>query len=202
MLRETAQGTVMEDKDKDKNKKEEKKEEKPTSFAREVIEWIIVIAISALLAYCLDKFIIVNAKIPSASMEPTIMTGDRLIGNRLAYLNEDPQRGDIVIFLFPDNEKEYFIKRVIGLPGETVEIRAGKVYINDSEEPLDESSYLVVTPIGDFGPYVVPEGAYFMMGDNRNNSMDSRYWNRPYVYRDKILGKAWARYYPDPKTVK
>ena len=116
MLRETAQGTVMEDKDKDKNKKEEKKEEKPTSFAREVIEWIIVIAISALLAYCLDKFIIVNAKIPSASMEPTIMTGDRLIGNRLAYLNEDPQRGDIVIFLFPDNEKEYFIKRVIGLP--------------------------------------------------------------------------------------
>lgn len=174
---------------------------KETSFAREAAEWLLVIAISAVLAFCLDKFIIVNAKIPSASMEPTIMTGDRLIGNRLAYINNDPQRGDIVIFLFPDNEKEYFIKRVIGLPGETVSIRAGKVYINDSEEPLDESAYLTVTPLGDFGPFEVPEGAYFMMGDNRNNSMDSRYWNRPYVYKDKILGKAWARYFPHPKTV-
>ena len=88
-----------------------------TSLKREIIEWIIVIAISALLALALDKFIIVNAKIPSASMEPTIMTGDRLIGNRLAYINDLPQRGDIVIFKYPDNEKEYFIKRVIGLPG-------------------------------------------------------------------------------------
>lgn len=172
------------------------------SFAREVLEWVIVIAISALLAFCLDKFIIVNAKIPSASMEPTIMTGDRLIGNRLAYINEDPKRGDVVIFLYPDDEKEYFIKRVIGLPGETVEIRDGKVYINGSEEPLDESAYIAATPLGNFGPFNVPEGAYFMMGDNRNNSMDSRYWNQPYVYKDKILGRAWARYFPHPKTVK
>ncbi len=167
-----------------------------TSLKREIIEWIIVIAISALLALALDKFIIVNAKIPSASMEPTIMTGDRLIGNRLAYINDLPQRGDIVIFKYPDNEKEYFIKRVIGLPGETVTVRNGLVYIDDSDTPLDESDYVVTTPLGDFGPYKVPEGAYFMMGDNRNNSMDSRYWNHPYVYKDKILGKAWVRYYP------
>ena len=177
------------------------KRAKQSSAAREVLEWIIVIAISALLAFALDKFIIVNAKIPSASMEPTIMTGDRLIGNRLAYINSEPQRGDIVIFLFPDNEKEYFIKRVIGLPGETVKIKAGKVYINDSAEPLDEHEYIHDTPLGDFGPFTVPEGAYFMMGDNRNNSMDSRYWNQPYVFREKILGKAWARYFPNPKKV-
>ena len=170
--------------------------ETKTSFAREVFEWLMVIVVSATLAFLLDKFIIVNAKIPSASMEPTIMTGDRLIGNRLAYLNSDPQRGDVVIFLFPDNEKEYFIKRVIGLPGETVTVRSGKVYINDSTEPLDESEYIVTIPIGDFGPYKVPEGAFFMMGDNRNNSMDSRYWNQPYVYKNKILGKAWVRYFP------
>ena len=167
-----------------------------TSLKREIIEWIIVIAISALLALALDKFIIVNAKIPSASMEPTIMTGDRLIGNRLAYINDLPQRGDIVIFKYPDYEKEYFIKRVIGLPGETVTVKNGLVYIDDSDTPLDESDYVVTTPLGDFGPYKVPEGAYFMMGDNRNNSMDSRYWNHPYVYKDKILGKAWVRYYP------
>lgn len=173
-----------------------------SSFAREALDWVLVIIISALFAFLLSKYIIVNAKIPSASMEPTIMTGDRLIGNRLAYLKNDPQRGDIVIFLFPDNEKEYFIKRVIGLPGETVNIKNGKVYINNSTEPLDESAYIVATPLGDFGPYKVPEGAYFMMGDNRNNSMDSRFWNQPYVYRDKILGKAWARYYPNPAIVR
>lgn len=181
------------------NQKDNKKEE--TSFAREVFEWILVIVISAALAFALDKFIIVNAKIPSASMEPTIMTGDRLIGNRLAYLNEEPERGDVVIFLFPDNEKEYFIKRVIGLPGETVNIRDGKVYINDNTEPLDESAYIVTTPLGDFGPYTVPAGAYFMMGDNRNNSMDSRFWNQHFVYRDKILGKAWVRYFPNPAKI-
>ena len=129
------------------------------------------------------------------------MTGDRLIGNRLAYLNSDPERGDIVIFLYPDNEKELFIKRVIGLPGDTVTVKQGKVYINNSDIPLDESAYVVTTPLGDFGPFKVPEGAYFMMGDNRNNSMDSRYWNQPYVYKDKILGKAWMRYWPKPSKV-
>ena len=172
------------------------------SFAHEVFEWLIVIAISATLAFLLDKFIIVNAKIPSASMEPTIMTGDRLIGNRLAYINSSPERGDVVIFLYPDNEKEYFIKRVIGLPGETVTVKSGKVYINDSTVPLDESAYIVSVPVGDFGPYKVPEGAFFMMGDNRNNSMDSRYWNQPYVYKDKILGKAWVRYFPKMSRVR
>ncbi len=170
--------------------------EQPKSLGREIFEWVMVIVISAALAFALDKFIIVNAKIPSASMEPTIMTGDRLIGNRLAYLNSDPERGDIVIFLYPDNEKELFIKRVIGLPGDTVTVKQGKVYINNSDIPLDESAYVVTTPLGDFGPFKVPEGAYFMMGDNRNNSMDSRYWNQPYVYKDKILGKAWLRYFP------
>lgn len=172
-----------------------------SSMGREILDWVIVIAISAILAFALDKFIIVNAKIPSASMEPSIMTGDRLIGNRLAYISKDPQRGDVVIFLYPDNEKEYFIKRVIGLPGETVTVRDGKVYIDDAEAPLDESAYLKIVPVGDFGPYKVPEGAYFMMGDNRNNSMDSRFWNNPYVYKDKILGKAWFRYYPNPSSI-
>ncbi|MCR5688424.1 MAG: signal peptidase I [Lachnospiraceae bacterium] len=171
------------------------------NVGREVLEWVIVLVISAALAFALDKFIIVNARIPSASMEPTIMTGDRLIGNRLAYIKEDPVRGDVIIFLFPDNEKEIFIKRVIGLPGETVQIREGKVYIDGASAPLDESAYITSPAYGDFGPFEVPEGAYFVMGDNRNNSMDSRYWNRPYVYKDKILGKAWARYYRHPSFI-
>ncbi|HOO27646.1 MAG TPA: signal peptidase I [Lachnospiraceae bacterium] len=172
------------------------KEEKKTSMRREIMEWIIVIEIAIILAVILNKFIIVNAVIPSASMETTIMTGDRIFGFRLSYLNEDPQRGDIVIFKFPDDEKQLFIKRIIGLPGETLEIRDGKIYIDGSSEPLDEP-YLNVVPTGDYGPITIPEGAYFMMGDNRNNSADSRFWNQPFVYRNKILGKAVFRYFPN-----
>ena len=107
----------------------------------------------------------------------------------------DPQRYDIVIFYYPDDEKQKFIKRVIGLPGETVTIRDGKVYINDSTEPLRDD-FCPETPVGDFGPYEVPEGCYFMLGDNRNVSKDSRYWLNPYVEKDKIIGKAFLRYWP------
>ena len=93
------------------------------------------------------------------------------------------------------DEKQKFIKRVIGLPGETVTIRDGKVYINDSTEPLRDD-FCPETPVGDFGPYEVPEGCYFMLGDNRNVSKDSRYWLNPYVEKDKIIGKAFLRYWP------
>lgn len=148
-----------------------------------------------------NNFILINAKIPSPSMEQTIMTGDRVFGNRLAYLFQDPERFDIVVFKYPDDETKLYIKRIIGLPGETVEIRDGKVYINGSEEPLDDS-FTPETPLGDYGPYTVPENSYFMMGDNRNHSSDSRFWNNPYVSEDKILGKAILRYFPGIKFLK
>ncbi|MCR4657645.1 MAG: signal peptidase I [Lachnospiraceae bacterium] len=178
----------------------EKKGTTNVDIKTEIREWIIVIEIAVILAVILNMFLVVNAVIPSASMETTIMTGDRIFGNRLAYINSDPQRGDIVIFRFPDDEKQLFIKRVIGLPGETLFIQDGKVYINGSETPLDEP-YVNGEPLGDYGPVTVPEGAYFMLGDNRNNSADSRYWNNPFVYRDKILGKAFFRYYRKPGKI-
>ena len=148
-----------------------------------------------------NNFLLINAKIPSESMEQTIMTGDRVFGNRLAYLFEKPKRFDIVIFKYPDHEKELFIKRIVGLPGETVEIKDGKVYIDGSEEPLDDS-FTPEKPLGDYGPYVVPENSYFMLGDNRNYSKDSRFWNNPYVAEEKILGKAVIRYFPGIKLLK
>ncbi|MCR5268017.1 MAG: signal peptidase I [Lachnospiraceae bacterium] len=167
--------------------------EKKTSIKREIMEWIIVIEVAVILAVVLNMFLIVNAVIPSASMETTIMTGDRIFGNRLAYTKNDPVRGDIVIFKYPDDETQLFIKRLIGMPGETLQMIDGVIYING--EKLDEP-YLAAIPYGDYGPVTVPEGAYFVMGDNRNNSADSRYWKQPFVYRDKILGKAVFCYYP------
>ncbi|MCR4740663.1 MAG: signal peptidase I [Lachnospiraceae bacterium] len=172
-----------------------------SAISEEIKEWIIAIEVAVVLAVVLNMFILVNAVIPSASMESTIMTGDRIFGNRLAYINSEPKRGDIIIFKFPDNEKELFIKRVIGLPGETLEMRDGKIYINNSAEPLDEP-YVKEKPIGDYGPVTVPEGAYFVMGDNRNNSADSRYWVNTFVYKKKILGKAMFRYYRKPGRIK
>ena len=179
----------------EKKKEKETGQDKKKKLMNELIEDVVLVAVVLVVVFVIKHFVMINAVIPSASMENTIMTGYRIFGNRLTYTFGDPERGDIVIFKYPDNEKELFIKRVIGLPGEKVEIRDGMVYINDSEEPLEED-YLRETPVGDFGPYYVPEGYYFMLGDNRNYSKDSRLWEHPYVARDKILAKAAVRYYP------
>ena len=128
-------------------------------------------------------------------MENTLHNGDNLIVDKLSYRFHDPERFDIIVFPFQFQDNTYYIKRIIGLPGETVTIRDGKVYINDSTEPLCDD-FCPETPVGDFGPYEVPEGCYFMLGDNRNVSKDSRYWLNPYVEKDKIIGKAFLRYWP------
>ena len=171
------------------------------SSMEELWEYIKMIIFVVVVVFIVNNVLLINAKIPSESMEDTIMTGDRIFGNRLAYINKDPQRFDIVIFKYPDDETQLFIKRVIGLPGETVEIRDGKVYIDGSETPLDDS-FTPEPPQGDWGPEVVPEGSYFMLGDNRNRSKDSRFWTNTFVKKEKILGKAVLRYFPSPKLIK
>lgn len=171
-----------------------KKEE---SAVKEVISWVITIALAVVAALFIKNYVIINANIPSGSMENTIMTGDRLFGNRLAYNSKAPERGDIVIFKFPDNEEENYVKRVIGLPGETVEIKDAQIFINGSKTPLEEN-YLKEEWTVATGPYFfeVPEDSYLVLGDNRNNSWDARYWENTFVAKDKILGKAVFRYYP------
>ena len=136
-----------------------------------------------------------RTEVEGASMENTLHNGDNLIMDKLSYRFHDPERFDIIVFPFQFQDNTYYIKRIIGLPGETVTIRDGKVYINDSTEPLRDD-FCPETPVGDFGPYEVPEGCYFMLGDNRNVSKDSRYWLNPYVEKDKIIGKAFLRYWP------
>lgn len=175
---------------------EDKKEK--FDLKAEIISWIQILVIASLIAFVLNRFIIANSRVPSASMENTIMTHDRVIGSRLSYYFTDPERGDVIIFYFPDDitEKTYYVKRIIGMPGETVDIRDGHVYINGSDTPLDEP-YIreeMETPVELH--YEVPEGCYFMMGDNRNYSADSRFWHNTYVKREKIVAKVLFRYFP------
>ena len=178
-------------------KKEDNRLEKSEAFdwKAEIISWIKIIIAAAVIAFVLNNFIIANSKVPSGSMENTIMSKSRVIGSRLSYINSDPERGDVVIFKFPDNRDIYYVKRVIGLPGETVDIVDGKVYINDSDAPLDEP-YLPEPMEGSYGPYTVPEGCYFMMGDNRNNSLDARFWKNQFVPKKDIMAKVLFCYYP------
>lgn len=165
------------------------------SKIRELLEYVVIFVVVVALVWLMDTFLIVNARIPSESMENTIMTGDRIIGSRLSYKTGIPQRYDIIIFRYPDDESILYIKRIIGLPGETVTIIDGKVYINDSPEPLDDS-FTPEAPVGYFGPYTVPGDSYFVLGDNRNDSFDSRYWENTFVKESQILGKAKFCYFP------
>ena len=150
---------------------------KKEAMIKEVFSWIRVIGISIVISLLFRNVIFVNASIPTGSMENTIMTGDRLMGYRLAYLNSEPQRGDIIIFKYPLDEEQLFVKRVIGLPGETVDIKNSQIYINQQEIPLAES-YLKEDwyKTNDDLHYVVPQGYYFVLGDNRNISLDGRLW--------------------------
>ena len=152
--------------------------------------------------------------LPSSSMENTIMPGNRLIGTRFSYWFSEPERGDIVIFHYPLDEKIIYIKRVIGLPGETVKIEDGKIYINDSETPLDEPYLKEEWLVENTGfSYTIPEDCWLMLGDNRNNSADSRYWPQKaleeglvssieegrekysFVHSDQIMARAVFRYW-------
>ena len=172
-------------------------EEEKTSPLKEALSWVFTFVAAILVALVLKNFVIINATVPTGSMENTIMPGDDLFGFRLAYQFSEPKRGDIIIFKYPDDEEEKYVKRIIGLPGETVRIANAKVYINDSETPLKED-YLKEAWTVATGPFEfhVPEGCYFVMGDNRNDSWDARYWDNTYVAREKIIGKAEWVYFP------
>ena len=175
------------------NKNKKKMDKK--SIIKEIRDYVCLIILAFVLAFLMNKFVYANAQVPTGSMIPVVAPGDRLIVNRLAYLFEEPKRGDIVMFAFPDDEKDNYLKRIIGLPGEKVEIKDGLVYINDSKKPLDEP-YINDPPNGNYGPYNVPEGCYFMLGDNRDESKDARFWENKFVKKEKIVGKAWLKYYP------
>ena len=117
-------------------KQESLEPEQEPSDKNELFHWILTLAIAVIIALCVNRFVLVNAEIPSGSMENTIMTGDRVFGNRLAYIFGEPKRFDIIIFRYPDDEKQLFIKRIIGLPGETVEIHDGQIFIDGKDKAV------------------------------------------------------------------
>jgi len=190
-------------------------------FRKSVVrEYFESICIAVILAFFVRTFVVQAFKIPSGSMEPNLLIGDHLLVNKFVFaptltrfermlLPIDPiRRGDILVFKYPEDPARDFIKRVIGLPGETIEMRNKTVYING--KPLDEPyAHFIYPPdegaagaadaggTGDllrsFPPMTVPEDSYFMMGDNRDNSEDSRYWG--FMPRDHVKGKALFVYF-------
>ena len=117
---------MSEEEKKGRSRKQPKEELQETSLGKEILSWLQIIVAAVVIAFVLNNFVIANSRIPTGSMENTIMSHSRVIGSRLSYIKDDPERGDIVIFRYPDNEKIYYVKRVIGLPGETVEVIDGK----------------------------------------------------------------------------
>ena len=198
-------------KEKNKNKKSKKnntaknnEEKQKKSKLREAISFMTPIVVALIIAILLKTCIFANIVIPTGSMLNTIQEGDRIIASRLAYINDEPQRYDIIIFKYPDDETQLFAKRIIALPGETIEIKNGIVYITDrnGNESTARTDFITnCIPTGNFGPYTVPLGSYFVMGDNRNDSWDSRYWDNKTVKKEKIIGKVKFRYFPNPGKI-
>jgi len=165
------------------------------SWIREIVETIVI---ALVLAFLIRTFVVQTFWIPSGSMEPTLLVGDRIMAYKLFYGIDDVKRGDIIIFKFPLDPHKDFVKRVIGLPGDTVEIRDKKVYINGKRliEPyaVHLDRWNMGFPRDEYGPVKVPSGSLFVLGDNRDSSEDSRYWG--YVPQKNIIGEVFLIYWP------
>jgi signal peptidase I len=182
--------TRVQDQDPEKQRQQQQQVEHPW------IEGLKTIVLSGVLAFGIRTFVAEARYIPSGSMLPTLQIDDRLIIDKISYNFRNPSRGDIVVFnptdtLKQQNFKDAFIKRLIGLPGDKVEVKGGRLYVND--QPIQEN-YIEEKPNYKFEPVTVPPNQYLVLGDNRNNSYDSHYWG--FVPRDRIIGKAVVRFWP------
>lgn len=164
-----------------------KKEHSPNYV---LIQWIASLIIAIFLAIIVNKFIVFKVKIQSGSMVPTLSIGDRLLAHRV-YNTQSLSRGDIIIFK-PTDQSDLFIKRLIGLPGDEIIINKGSVSVNGK---LLNEPYLETNLVFD-GTFKVPTDSYFFLGDARDNSFDSRFWDYPYISSDSIKGKAFLTLYP------
>lgn len=165
-------------------------------------EYAEAFAIAIVLAVIIRMFIVEAFKIPSGSMIPTLLVGDHLLVNKFIYRFTTPQRGDVIVFKYPDDPSRNFIKRIRAVGGDTVEVREKVLYINGEAQTEPFIQHIdpqimpaQYSPRDNFGPITVPQGAYFMMGDNRDSSLDSRFWEHKFVARKAIVGKAFIIYW-------
>ena len=167
---------------------------KKINFAvvKEVLSWTVEIALTLLIAFTFVYFIGLRTSVVGQSMSKTLNGGDQILVNRFVYKVTDPKTNDIVVFLPNGNEKShYYVKRVIGVPGDTVQIKNGRIYVNGTEftEKVDVASIEDAGLAAD--AVTLGDDEYFVLGDNRNNSEDSRYANIGNIKREYIIGKAW-----------
>ncbi len=173
-------------------------------------DWVESIIIAFLLAMVIRTFVVQAFKIPTGSMRMTLQEGDLILVNKFIYgakvpffnfylpAVREPKRGDVMVFVYPEDKKKDFIKRLVGLPGETVEIKGGSIYINDkpADDPIFKQIYYYNR--GDFAAegqkIMVPKDSYFVLGDNSVSSKDSRYWG--FVPKNNLLGQAMVIYWP------
>jgi signal peptidase I len=173
------------------NEEQPQPKEKRSCFLRFLVDILETLVLSIVLFISINM-ISARIRVDGASMEPTLVSGEYVIINRLSYRLGSPQRGDIIVFHFPRDPKEEYIKRVIGLPGDEVEVKNGTVYVNGQ---LFDESYLNVK-MDYFGTWRIPADQLFVLGDNRNNSSDSHDWGT--VPMDYVVGKAVIVYWPPP----
>lgn len=179
-----------------KHSYEEDYEEKKPGVLREIISFVLYLAVVVGITFFIITFVGQRTYVSGSSMENTLSDGDNLIVDKLTYRFSDPKRFDIIVFPFQYGDHVYYIKRIIGLPGETVQIADGNIYINGK---LLEESYgrEVIKNSGLAAqPVVLGEDEYFVLGDNRNDSTDSRDPSVGKIHRDDIIGRAWVRIWP------
>ncbi|MBP3723002.1 MAG: signal peptidase I [Selenomonadaceae bacterium] len=163
------------------------------SVWKEIKDWIVSIAVALVLAFLIRTFIVELYIVEGPSMRPTLETQERLVVNKFIYRFRSPEKGEILVFRYPRDKSRDFIKRVIATEGDTVEIKDGRVYVNDK---LLTEDYILEKTRSEYAKATVPKGTIFVMGDNRNNSEDSRFVDVGFVPYDLIKGKAVVVFWP------
>lgn len=164
-----------------------------TSLGEEIKDWVVSILIAVVLAFFIRYFIVELYMVEGPSMRPTLVNSERLVVNKFIYRFKQPERGEILVFKYPRDQSRDFIKRVIAIPGDTIEVKDGRVFVNGQ---LLNENYILERTKGSYPLSTVPEGHIFVMGDNRNNSEDSRFKDVGFVPYSLIKGKAVMVFWP------
>lgn len=171
-------------------------EEKEKGIFRELLGWIVYLLLIVGLTYLIITYVGQRTKVSGQSMETTLHDGDNLIVDKISYRFRDPERYEIIVFPYQHKENTFYIKRIIGLPGETVQVKDGYVFINGEQLEEHYGNELMELPGIAEQPLTLGADEYFVLGDNRNHSSDSRDPSVGILHREDLLGRAWIRIWP------